>query len=221
MLQQPHTLALVMRGPPQCMPMRMPQILAAVLLTVILTPFRQAPGGVITTCLNPFMTRLANSHSHASLQAIHLQQCADEVHTQCGDLTSGCPIITTQQANNQCWRRLDTAVHLAKETGCPTDAHRLHARRCPSASASIRVYLAKQYARSNPVLSGHYPSSSSGPIVAGPLCVLPVDAAGPQAGAARPSERSEAMRLAISIAVMAASPPLLPTLPPARSSACM
>lgn len=44
--------------------------------------------------------------------------------------------------------------------------------------------------------------------------------AGPHAGAARPSARRSPMRLAISMAVMAASPPLLPTLPPARSSAC-
>lgn len=43
--------------------------------------------------------------------------------------------------------------------------------------------------------------------------------AGPHAGAARPSARSELIRFAISMAVMAASPPLLPTLPPARSRA--
>jgi hypothetical protein len=45
--------------------------------------------------------------------------------------------------------------------------------------------------------------------------------AGPHAAAARPSALSELIRLAISMAVMAASPPLLPTLPPARSSACV
>lgn len=45
--------------------------------------------------------------------------------------------------------------------------------------------------------------------------------AGPQAGAASPSALSEAIRFAISMAVMAASPPLLPTFPPALSRACV
>lgn len=41
-----------------------------------------------------------------------------------------------------------------------------------------------------------------------------------QGCAALPSARSVRIRLPISTAVTAASPPLLPTLPPARSSAC-
>jgi hypothetical protein len=45
--------------------------------------------------------------------------------------------------------------------------------------------------------------------------------AGPHAAAASPSALSELIKFAISMAVMAASPPLLPTLPPARSSACV
>ena len=42
----------------------------------------------------------------------------------------------------------------------------------------------------------------------------------PQASAARPAERSDLKRLAISIAVTAHSKPLLPALPPALSKAC-
>lgn len=47
-------------------------------------------------------------------------------------------------------------------------------------------------------------------------CPLPVH----HVGAAEPTSRMLASRLAISTAVAAASEPLFPTLPPARSSAC-